>query len=560
MGESRKGNGREAQSWNFTIIKLEIISIIWSHNSSPFCGVMAPLENLMKVMELSSEKCARTQFQSIHGNPESHHSIPGKPLDFLLWIQAPGNQAYFMAPDSEGLLPRLAGGTHCTLALAGTSPEGQCFATWQCQSRAGSANASARIPRECCARPWGHSWRDGSSQACLSCSSRYLPGAPHLQPRCSPWREPWPSSGGSTSVPQPPVPPGWASTTEPLMGATTTSCATAPTCWQEPLTPPGLSTSHPGDIAPSLGTVSWGWTPGQAEHWRRRATDCLFHVMYPQGPGLSLRWQGDWLVLSGGLGVVVRLDRSSSVCIYMDHELQGHAQGLCGVYSGRPEDDFQEPGGRLAVLASTFGNSWTLPDSEVPPVGYQEACLCACCAGAPQGSGPEGRLEAVCTTLANYAQYCAKQHTHLLEEAWLLRAPVPGGQLYSDCVSACPPSCPAAGEVAEGPCREACVSGCGCTPGLLWDGALCVPAARCPCHHRRRRYTPGDTVRQLCNPCVCQDGRWLCAQAPCPAEWAVGGDGHYLTFGGRSFFRGLPGCRSSLVQVGNDWLQSPGPS
>lgn len=99
-------------------------------------------------------------------------------------------------------------------------------------------------------------------------------------------------------------------------------------------------------------------------------------------------------MLSGGLGVVVRLDRSSSVCIYMDHELQGHAQGLCGVYSGRPEgmwgmpwllvqekgetgdpdtallprpsaDDFQEPGGRLAVLVSTFGNSWTLPDSEV---------------------------------------------------------------------------------------------------------------------------------------------------------------------------------------------------
>lgn len=58
---------------------------------------------------------------------------------------------------------------------------------------------------------------------------------------------------------------------------------------------------------------------------------------------------------------------------------------------------------------------------KIPPVGYQEACLCACCAGAPQGSGPEGRLEAVCTTLANYAQYCAKQHTHLLEEAWLLR-------------------------------------------------------------------------------------------------------------------------------------------
>lgn len=76
----------------------------------------------------------------------------------------------------------------------------------------------------------------------------------------------------------------------------------------------------------------------------------------------------------------------------------------------------------------------------------------------------------------------------------------PGGQLYSDCTSACPPSCSAVGEGGEGSCREACVSGCECPPGLFWDGALCVPAARCPCYHRRRRYAPGDTVRQLCNP------------------------------------------------------------
>lgn len=54
-------------------------------------------------------------------------------------------------------------------------------------------------------------------------------------------------------------------------------------------------------------------------------------------PGLSLQWQGDWLVLSGGLGVVVRLDRSSSVSISVAHELLGQTQGLCGLYSGRPE-------------------------------------------------------------------------------------------------------------------------------------------------------------------------------------------------------------------------------
>nr|XP_044630662.1 SCO-spondin [Equus asinus] len=222
--------------------------------------------------------------------------------------------------------------------------------------------------------------------------------------------------------------------------------------------------------------------------------------------------------------------------------------------------------------------------AQVPPAEYHEACLFAYCAGAPAGSGQEGRREAVCATLAHYAQDCAKRRIHVrwrkpgfcaLPEAvvppWLFRGGgvwrekpnprasqptrvpadrlCPGGQLYSDCASACPPSCAAAGAGGEGSCGEECVSGCECAPGLFWDGALCVPAARCPCYHRRQRYSPGDTVRQLCNPCVCQDGRWLCAQAPCPAECAVGGDGHYLTFDGRSFsFRGSPGCRSSLVQ------------
>lgn len=81
--------------------------------------------------------------------------------------------------------------------------------------------------------------------------------------------------------------------------------------------------------------------------------------------------------------------------------------------------------------------------------------------------------------------------------------------MYVDCASACPPSCSAVGEGAEGSCREGCVSGCECPPGLFWDGALCVPASRCPCYHRRQRYAPGDVVRQLCNP-------WWVRRPCCP--------------------------------------------
>lgn len=42
-------------------------------------------------------------------------------------------------------------------------------------------------------------------------------------------------------------------------------------------------------------------------------------------------------MLSGALGVIVRLDRSNLISISVDHKLQGETQGLSGVYNGRPE-------------------------------------------------------------------------------------------------------------------------------------------------------------------------------------------------------------------------------
>ncbi|GAB1290783.1 SCO-spondin [Apodemus speciosus] len=316
--------------------------------------------------------------------------------------------------------------------------------------------------------------------------------------------------------------------------------------------------------------------------------------------GMSLQWQGDWLVLSGGPGVVVRLDRSSSISISVDHEFWGRTRGLCGLYNGRPEGwayhfaaispglegmrvgsggDYEDPGcldavevargceglleGTLPALEGSKlraqaqdvchqlleGPFWQC-HGQVPPDEYHETCLFAYCVGAMAGGVPEGQPEAVCATFANYAQACARQHiyVHWRKPGFCERL-CPGGQLYSDCVSSCPPSCSAVAQGEEGSCGNECVGGCECPAGLFWDGALCVPAAHCPCYHRRQRFAPGDTVNQQCNPCVCRDGRWHCAQALCPAECAVGGDGHYFTFDGRSFsFRGSPGCHYSLVQ------------
>ncbi|XP_012589306.1 PREDICTED: SCO-spondin [Condylura cristata] len=420
------------------------------------------------------------------------------------------------------------GGTDCALALADASPQGHCFATWQCQPGAGPTEAPAGSLQDCCARPWARSWRDGHSGLCLRCARQRGPGD---APSPAPLR---PLAGAVAHL--------WSQHQRPSATCAAWSgfhyrtfdghhfrflgrcsyllAGAADSSWAVHLTPRGHC-PRPGHcqlarvmMGPEEVLIQGGAVSVNGQLVREGESRLL--------PGLSLQWQGDWLVLSGGLGVVVRLDRSTSVSVSVDSELQGQTQGLCGLYNGRPEDDFLEPGGGLAELAAAFGDSWRLPDSEpgcleaveaaqsceepprvteaeleagglqteaqdvcrpllhgpfrechaqVPPAAYHEACLFAYCAGASASGGPEARRDSVCATLTHYALACAQRHT--------------------------------------------------------------------PVRWRKPGFCGG----------VCREGRWLCAQAPCPAECALGGDGHYLTFDGRSFsFRGRAGCRYSLVQ------------
>ncbi|CAO2603537.1 Sspo, partial [Lemmus lemmus] len=394
------------------------------------------------------------------------------------------------------------GGPHCTDALAEASPKDHCFITWQCQPLAGSANSSAGSLEECCAQPWGHSWWDSSSQMCLSCSGQHNPGNASsealLQPLtaavaqlwsqrqrlsaiCSTWSgfhyrtfdgRHYHFLGQCTYLLAGAVDSTWAVHLRPRI-----HCPQPRPCWL---------------VRVMMGSEEVLIQDGEVSLKGQPVPDGEPRLLH----GMSLQWQGDWLVLSGGLGVVVRLDRSSSISISVDHEFWGRTQGLCGLYNGRPEDDFVEPEGGLAILAATFGNSWKLPGYEpecldavevaqgcegslqgtqtglemgrlqaqaqdichqlledpfwqchvqVPPDEYHETCLFAYCAGAGVGSDPE---EAVCATFANYAQACARQriYVHWRKPGFCERL-CPGGQLYSDCVSSCPPSCSA---VAQG--------------------------------------------------------------------------------------------------------------
>lgn len=77
------------------------------------------------------------------------------------------------------------------------------------------------------------------------------------------------------------------------------------------------------------------------------------------------------------------------------------------------------------------------------------------------------------------------------------------GQVYSDCVSSCPPNCaspqPPGPAAALGQCREECVGGCECPPGLYLYQDNCLKRDDCPCFYRRRTYQSGDRIQQRCN-------------------------------------------------------------
>ncbi|KAF7647255.1 hypothetical protein LDENG_00175300, partial [Lucifuga dentata] len=167
---------------------------------------------------------------------------------------------------------------------------------------------------------------------------------------------------------------------------------------------------------------------------------------------------------------------------------------------------------------------------QLDPAAYIDTCLYLYCS-----LGPREREGAVCDTLANYARECAQQHVIITwRTASLCGNHCPRGQVFSDCVSSCPLSCaspqPHGPATAQGQCREECVGGCECLPGLYLHQGVCLKREDCPCFHRRRTYQPGDTIQQRCNTCVCTAGEWRCTEEKCSAQCTLMGALQVTTF------------------------------
>ncbi|KAM4705238.1 SCO-spondin-like [Rhinophrynus dorsalis] len=484
-------------------------------------------------------------------------------------------------------------GDHCT---EGEGFLGRCFSTWNCQDILNSHNVSLMSMEECCTHPWGHSWKNVTSEFCFSCS--------YVSP---------------TDLPSPFLMKPYFSTA--LVGASTQQQRLFSTC----VTWGGFHyRSFDGKHFHFHGTCTYTLASSSDGTWaiyisqepcavsgqcpkalrmifgleqvvvKRKAVSVNGGTVAEGDPylhnGINILWLGDFVFIESGLGVRVKSDGVNNVYVTVTLDQRSRTRGLCGVYNEDPEDDFTEVGGDVSPHAAAFGNSWKVQDTsaellcddaaetghscEVPgrdaireeaetvcrklldspfiqchhkvdPSGFYDTCMYAYC----QDSGTQvDRTASVCQTFANYARECAQQKIIIdWRKPGFCEKRCPLGKQYSDCMSSCPASCAAVGSYEDGQCRDECVSGCECPAGLYLEDGACVREDECPCYHRRQKYSPGDTIKQRCNQCECRGGRWRCSKERCSAECSVVGDPHYMTFDRKRFsFHGT--CEYILVQ------------
>ncbi|XP_077410354.1 SCO-spondin [Vanacampus margaritifer] len=462
-------------------------------------------------------------------------------------------------------------GPRCT---DGVGMHGQCYSTWSCAEFPGVHNASLMTMEQCCSTQWGLSWKNASDQTCLSCTYTLLPDsqfsplvrggllgsvrAPQGSATCMSWggshyrtfdKKHFHFQGSCTYL--------LASSTDGTWAVyISTVCVSAGNC------------SKALRIMMGLDLVAIN---------ERNVTLNNLHV--PIGEplfqnGVSVHWLGDFVFVESGLGVRMKFDMVNTVYVTVTSEHLAATRGLCGIYNNNPNDDFTTIGGTVSQYAASFGNSWKVPDQQnevcndaaelghscdvtgnaalrrqaetvchrllespftqchprLDPAAYRDTCLYLFC------SLPlKEREAAVCDTLASYARECAQQHVIIIWRRGTLCARVcPRGQVFSDCVSSCPPSCaspqPPGPAASVGQCREECVGGCECLPGLYLHQGQCLKRDDCPCFHRRHTYQSGDKIQQRCNTCVCREGRWQCTGEKCAALCSLVGALHVTTF------------------------------
>ncbi|XP_045433849.1 otogelin [Pipistrellus kuhlii] len=267
-------------------------------------------------------------------------------------------------------------------------------------------------------------------------------------------------------------------------------------------------------------------------------------------------------------------DGASAVYIKMSPEFLGWTHGLCGNNNADPQDDLVTSYGKLTDDVAEFVHSWqeqapnqppgpTTSSLPRPPCLQQslgtmqsvydrceallrppfDAChayvsplpfAASCTSDLCQSAGDDATW---CRALAEYARACAQAGRPL--QGWrtqLRQCTVHCKEkafTYNECITCCPTSCQPRAACVDS--EIACVDGCYCPDGLIFEDGSCVAPADCPCEFHGTLYPTGSVVKEDCNACTCTAGKWVCSTSVCPAECSVTGDIHFTTFDGRRY-------------------------
>ncbi|XP_074192196.1 otogelin isoform X1 [Rhinolophus sinicus] len=267
-------------------------------------------------------------------------------------------------------------------------------------------------------------------------------------------------------------------------------------------------------------------------------------------------------------------DGASAVYIKMSPEFLGWTHGLCGNNNADAQDDLVTSYGKLTDDVAEFVHSWqelapnqppgpttfSLPrppclqqrlgamqdvydrceallrppfdacHAYVSPLPFTASCTSDLC----QSVGDEATW---CRALAEYARACAQAGRPL--QGWRTQLPQctvhcqEKDFIYNECIACCPASCQSRASCVDS--EIACVDGCYCPDGLIFEDGGCVAPAECPCEFHGTLYPTGSVVKEDCNACTCTAGKWECSTSICPAECSVTGDIHFTTFDGRRY-------------------------
>ncbi|KAG9491060.1 hypothetical protein GDO78_006427 [Eleutherodactylus coqui] len=292
-------------------------------------------------------------------------------------------------------------------------------------------------------------------------------------------------------------------------------------------------------------------------------------VKLKHGGGVSMEGQDIMLPLLHG-SLRIQTTASLSVRLSYREDLQidwdGHGKlmiklspvfaesisGLCGNYNGNQGDDFLTPSGLVEASVEDFGNSWKLNGdcadlvkqdtdpcslnprraryaeevcstlmeftfqpchSEVNPFPYLKNCrydVCSCSNG----------KDCMCSAVSTYAMACSRKGV-LIE--W--RSPefcsirCAEGKIYQQCGSPCNQTCRSLSQ-ADTNCRELCMEGCYCPPGLYTNEyGECVPKSECSCYYDGELFQPDDVFSDHHSMCYCENGLMHCTMNDVPGAY-----------------------------------------